>query len=497
MTASKADLTYGNWRRPASPGIAGLGQLGTMGVLATMIVMIIGFVFSPRLGFALGVSGGLLLAPLLVHDRYGRNAWQNGLARVAWRWSVTGGHTLYRAGPLTRVSFGGFALPGLAAPIEMIETRDALGSPFALLAHPGPGHVSVVLACAPEGTANVDPDQIDQWVAAWGGWLSGLGRDPDLVAASVTIETAPDVGHRLRREVETNLDPAAPALAARVLGEIVATYPEGSAAISCRIALTWARTARPGATKRRSVDEMCVEVGRRLPALVHGLATTGAGPARALGPAEIAAAVRVAFNPGVAAAVEEVGASAAGIGWADCGPVAAEESWSGYRHDDAWSQTWYMTEAPRSEVRGTSLHRLLAPHPDVARKRVTIGYRPYHPAAAVRMVDRDHKDALFNASGRRVGRARDAISITAAEQTAAEEAKGAGLVRFGIIVTATVVTAADLPLAVTAIDHLAAGSRIRLRPAEGQQATGFLAGLPLGIVLAAHVRVPTAIRDAL
>jgi len=194
--------------------------------------------------------------------------------------------------------------------------------------------------------------------------------------------------------------------------------------------------------------------------------------------------------------VEEAGPGDAGISWGDAGPVAAEESWDSYRHDEATSRSWFMVEAPRGHVFATSLHRLLAPHPDTTRKRVTMLYRPYRQAAAVRMVDRDHKDALFNATGRRVGRARDAISINAAEQTAAEEARGAGLVRFGIVVTATVTDPDDLATAATAIEHLGGASRLVLRPAFGQQATGFLAGLPLGVVLAAHVRVPEAIRDA-
>ena len=64
------------------------------------------------------------------------------------------------------------------------------------------------------------------------------------------------------------------------------------------------------------------------------------------------------------------------------------------------------------------------------------------------------------------------------------------------VVTATVTDPDDMATAATAIEHLGGASRLVLRPAFGQQATGFLAGLPLGIVLAAHVRVPEAIRDA-
>ncbi len=59
-------------------------------------------------------------------------------------------------------------------------------------------------------------------------------------AASVTIETAPDTGSRLRREVATNMVADAQPLARDMLAEVVATYPEGSAEVGAWVALTFA-----------------------------------------------------------------------------------------------------------------------------------------------------------------------------------------------------------------------------------------------------------------
>jgi len=138
---------------------------------------------------------------------------------------------------------------------------------------------------------------------------------------------------------------------------------------------------------------------------------------------------------------------------------------------------------------------LLAPHRDITRKRVTIMYRPHDPAWAARIVERDRRTALFRLGGNKPA-ARDVAHAAAAEQTAREEAKGAGLVRFAMLVTATVESAADLPMAAAAIDVLAPPARIQLRRMYGSQATAFAAGLPIGIVLPDHLMVPQFIRDA-
>jgi hypothetical protein len=181
------------------------------------------------------------------------------------------------------------------------------------------------------------------------------------------------------------------------------------------------------------------------------------------------------------------------VAWADAGPVQAEERPGEYLHDGAVSVSWVMGEAPRGAVRSTILRRLLEPHPEIARKRVTLLYRPYTPSKAAELVDNDVLDAQFNATQRRNVRARDAVNVNAAAKAAEEEALGAGLVRFASIVTATVTGDSEqdtVSRAVSVIEHLGGASRIRLRRAWRAQAPTFTAGLPLGLVLPAHIRLP-------
>ena len=500
-TGTKEALTYGNWRRPQSPGVAGLGLLGTGVLLVGMLAVVVLLAVS-LLAAVVGVAVvATALAPLVYRDRHGRNGVQKLGARAAWSVGRPLGWRTYRSGPLGRPPTRRFGLPGLAAQMTATDAVDAWGRPFVLLHHPATAHVSTVLETAPDGNALVDQETVDQWVAQWGAWLTALGQETGLVGAQVTVETAPDPGTRLGREVGAHLGPGAPELAKAVMREVVESYPAGSASISCRIALTWSRYGAFGGPKR-SLHEMALEIGNRLPGLTAPLAAAGAGAAEPMTSAALAAAVRLAYDPSAQALVEELGPAGAGIDWGDAGPVAQDEGPDHLYHDGATSVTWAMSQAPRGVVYSSVLAKLLAPHPDIARKRVSLLYRPHDSARAAELVERDRRDALFNASGgrRRVVSARSSHSVQAAEQAAEEEARGAGLVRFGMLVTATVMGQADearLRQLGAVVDSLATSSRVVLRRAWGSQSAGFLAALPLGLVLPAHLRVPAGLREAM
>ena len=233
-----------------------------------------------------------------------------------------------------------------------------------------------------------------------------------------------------------------------MLAEAVETYPAGSAHITTRIALTYSGAARDG-RGRKDTDAMALLLAQQLPHLTSRLGMTGAGAARPMTAVELAEAVRTAYDPVVAPLVEEAQEhGGSGLTWEDAGPAGTEESWEHYRHDSAWSVTWQMTEAPRGEVVSSVLTKLLVPHPDIDCKRVTLHYRPHDPATAARIVERDVLDATFKAGQEKVAKARSTVAVQSAEQSAREEAMGAGVVRFGLSVTATVSDKTRLPQAV-------------------------------------------------
>jgi hypothetical protein len=490
--------TYGNWRQPASAGIAGMGMLGTAIMMGGLVMTLIATLAGGILGAVVSMTiVGVALLLLMTKDKHGQSSLQRLSTRIGWQRAKMARHNVYRSGPLGRTAWGKFQLPGLAAASQLSEYQDSYGRPFALLFYPSTRHFTVVINAEPDGASLVDEDQVDVWVAHWGQWLASLGHEPGIVAASVTVESAPDTGIRLRREVTHNMQDGTPAIARAMLAEVIQTYPEGSALVNARVALTFKGTDRQG--KRRKEDDMGRELASRLPALTQSLNSTGAGAARPVTAQELCEAVRIAYDPAAAVLIDEARSQGMSpeLQWTDVGPAAAQSFWDKYRHDSAWSVTWQMSQAPRGEVFSSVLSQLVAPHPDIDRKRVTMLYRPLDAATSARMVEADKRNASFRATASARPSARSMAEARAADRTAMEEARGAGLVNFGMIVTGTVMTAEQLPDMIAAIDNLGATARVLLRPAYGSQDSAFVAALPLGIVVQSHLSVPAGIREAL
>ncbi len=494
---SHAPRTYGGFRRPTTPGIHSLGSLGTILLLGICVAVIVVMTFVGLLpAIVLATVALLLLALLTVRDRDHRTGFQKAGTRLAFARTRRRGANLYRSGPLGRTAWGTHQLPGLAAASKLSEHRDSYGRPFAMLHIPSTSDYTVVLATEPDGAALVDEEQVDAWVARWGMYLADLGDEPGLVGASVTVETAPDTGTRLRREVETNVDPQAPELAQAMLREVVGVYPAAAATVRAWVALTF--TARTDAGKR-STEEVARDLATRVAGLSQALHATGAGAARPVGAAELCEVVRTAYDPAAAHLLDAARAAGANpdLTWSEVGPTAHQANWDHYRHDGAVSVTWAMTVAPRGIVQSSILARLLSPHRDVDRKRVTMLYRPLDAATSSNTVDADVRAASVRSSSQRTPSARAAADLRAAQQAAAEEASGASLVNFAVMVTATVVGEQRLPLARSAVTNLAATARLRMRVVHGSQDSAFAAALPLGLVMSRHLSVPTAVRESL
>lgn len=494
-----APRTYGNWRKPTSSGLFGLGDLGTAIMLGGLILSVVVTMATDLLrGLITFVILAAVLGTILTRDRHGKSLLDRGLARIGWGSATRRGAHLYRSGPLGFALWGTHQLPGIAAQLRLSEHTDSYGRRFALIYAPTTRTYTAVFATEPDGASLVDPDQLDVWVADWGNWLANLADEPGIEACAVTIETAPDTGHRLRHEVSSNIDPNAPAFARAMLAEVVDMYPAGSSVIKAYVTLTFSAVSHATGKKRTDL-EMGRDLAARLPGLTGSLAATGAGASRPLSAAEVCEVVRVAYNPGIAPLVDQAHADGeeTGLSWFDVGPAAAEAEWEGYRHDDAYSVTWSMTTAPRGNVQSSVLARLLAPHREITRKRVTMLYRPLDAAKAAAIVEADLRSAQFVATSTSKPSARAVLATRSAAATAQEEAAGAGLVNFGMLVTATVLDAGREAEARAAIDNLAATARLRLRPVYGAQASAFAAALPLGLILPKHLKVPASVKDRL
>lgn len=523
--------TYGNWRKPASPGLPRLGLLGTAAAMSSLVLVMLVQATAgllPAVGMAVLVTAGL--APLVWRNRAGRNGWQVLVAKACWRVGRRRRQHLYSTSLVGPVSFGAARLPGLLANSRLLSALTAHGEAFALVHLPSTKHYAVVIRCDPEGAQLVDVETVDEWVACWGGWLAKLGHEASLEACTVTVETAPDPGSRLDAEVAGMLVPDAPALSRAVLTEAAASYPLGSAAVTAYVTLTFSarrllhteaegvrsRRRVPGSTDGaapkaaagvRSPQEMAVQIGRRLPLLLHQLRSVGAGTGVAMTVEQVAETVRVAYDPAASVRLDRARAQQAQrtdeqpaplVDWSDAGPVAQVEAWDHLRHDSGASITWQMVDVPHGAVQSRVLEQLLQPDEHLARKRVTLIYRPHDPASAARVADADVRTAVGRANLRAgEGRAVESLALTASRQAAAEQAAGAGLLRFSMLVTATVDDPAKLSQAAEVIDQLGPACQLRLRRCFFSQAAAFTAALGVGVVLPKHVAVPELVRDNL
>lgn len=494
--------TYGHWVRPRLKGMFGLSMAANVvlgaGAVATIAATSL---YGLRGGAVALLLAAVLTVPVAFRTREGYTLGERWWLGHSKRKAIKEGRAVLVQGPAGMVPDGRCRLPGLLAQSELFEGADAYGAPFGLLYVPQTGHYSVVIECSASGLDMIDQPIIDSQVANWGAWLAMLGQqNSDVAGAQVVIETAPDTGVRFRRELRNRRSTRASVYADAVVGQVEDSYPAGSAQVSTRVTLTFSSRAFDGSKARRPRAEMVTRVGNALPGVIGQLRLAGAGQApRPLRAADIVDLIRVAYDPHVAQDVEEARADGGtGLTWDEAGPVFADDRDPVvYRHDRAWSMCWQMLDAPRSIVYSGVLGQLLAPHRDIARKRVTMLYRPMTNEASARIAQVGVTNASFVVNNNKRVQERDRIALQHARQTETEEATGAGMVRFGVIVTATVLDRSGLAQAAEAVKQLRASARLKLRPATAVQATTFVAGLPLGLVLPDHMALPAEWKDAL
>lgn len=496
----KKASTFGNFSRPARPGIWGLGVVGTAIVVGGMLLAALSFFFS--FWVTAGIGGLTLIALGLLAGRYqDKNFGQRLVRRVAWLRGRRARQHIYRSGMTAAVPALSHRLPGLAAASTLHTGRDSYQRCYALVEHPHVGHFAVVLRCEPDGAALVDQATVEQRVAGYADFLAALADEPGIVAATVTVESAPDPGTRLSAEIARLTRPDAPELARSVMGEIHQSYPAGGAALRATVTVVYSpavlRHGDPDARGDALIGAVSQELGTRVPLLCQRLSDAGGGAVTPMAPVEMAELVRAAYDPAAEGFIAQSRLTPAGSGvtWENAGPVSAEAAWNMYRHDTGYSRTWTMWDAPRGHVLANTLQRLLDAHPDVPRKRVTLIYRPYLPSEAINQVERDVRDALFAQHEDSGTSARIRMRVRQAEQTADEEARGAGLTRFCLLVTATATGPKQLNVAGSTIQALA--GRVQLRPAFGAQDSAFAACLPIGVILPYYTATPTFLRDAL
>ena len=201
---------------------------------------------------------------------------------------------------------------------------------------------------------------------------------------------------------------------------------------------------------------------------------------------EISRMVRVSYDPATQDTLEQADGQP-WIEWEDAGPVACEAGWDHYRHDSGVSRTWEMCDPPKSNVTSSTLARLLGPLSDCDRKRVTVVFHVLPPDKTAFMAEQNRQRAANQVSQEKRASISAMSQINKANRQAIETNRGAAIVFFGMLVTATVRAGDDermrLEQATHAVEGAAGSAKIDLRPCYGAQDTAFAASLPLGLNL--------------
>ncbi|MBB1252532.1 hypothetical protein H3146_03970 [Streptomyces sp. OF3] len=482
---------YGGWRQTRGIGLGDLTTGQSLILLALLVAAVATAAIDIRLLLYVGPALGV--AAVLTALRWRGEPLLEALLTIArWRRGVSQEENLYASGVVT-LHPQGHELPGLLAPIAILSCEDGEGGHYGMAWHRRSGHLTATLRVAAVSTALADQDAVDTWVAQWGAWLARLGHSPTVRWMTVTVDTAPDPGSTLEDYVSARLDPAAPPAATALMEDLVASSPAASAAVETRVSITFdpARSPEPCETFAEAV----AETGRVLAGLQNALGSCGVTVLGRASAARLAGITRAAFDPAsrpdVARALaldphtlQETSPDVL-LEPGTAGPVAAREYRSHYEHDSGTSVSWVWSSAPRQHVTSEVLVPLLAParYP----KRVTLAYQPHPAEAAADHLEKEVNAAVFRTALRqrqqRAETATDVADRARAEQAAHEEAQGAGLGLYSMVVTTTVTDPETLPRAVAEVEQRAGTSKIKLRRAHWSQAAAFAATLPLGVYL--------------
>lgn len=479
-TVESQTRTYGNWRKARGMGIGQLSGGQTATLFVAVLVPILAMYASPRAALMVAMLSVLVVLGVVV--RYDAQSAADLLTRRArFRHAAAAGWLELSGGVLTdhprRAD-----LPGPMAPLVPLSSDDGMGGKQGLLWDRRTGWLTAVIRVSPVGLDLADRDQADRWVASFGGFLADLGYQPMVRHVAITVDTAPSGGASLRDYIAERIDPRAPQSAQEVMRELAEVSPATVADVDTRVSITF----DPSRATPRPDDLLTAvaEVTRWLPGLETSLGGVGVSVLGRASVEWLIGRLRIAYDPASRADVSRsVDPGEELLLWAEAGPLRGVETWDHWRHDSGFSVAWAMQEAPRQAVADRVLIPLLAPGPFP--RRVTLLYEPYPSGAAAAEVEREITNTQVRRSWsqrtRRDETQRERADQARAMQAAREEAEGAGVGKFCLYASTTVMDEKLLPAATADVEQRAGQCKLRLRRLRGAQVGGFAAALGMGI----------------
>jgi len=373
---------------------------------------------------------------------------------------------------------------------------------------------TAVLGAAAPGFVLLGEDDKAGRVQAWSGVLASLARDGSAVHRVQWVERArPADGGRSDVPVPATAVPGAAhanGSGANGSGAVAAARTSYDALLAaeshawCRHEVLLAVTVHAGRAARAvkaaggGPAGACTVLLRETAALRRRLADASVEVGAVLGPRQLAAALRAAFDgtagpdvgglriPAPAADATDAGgpadwtAVARSEGWP--WPMGTEATWGHVRTDATVHATFWVSEWPRVDV-GPDFLGPLVLLSDV-RRTVSVVMEPLGPLAAARRVEQARTADIADAELRRRGgflataRRRREEEILARRET--ELADGHAQYRFAGYVTVSAADPDALEEACGRVEQAAGRAGLELRRCFGDQAQAFTCTLPMG-----------------
>ncbi|MHA7146444.1 SCO6880 family protein [Arthrobacter sp. TmT3-37] len=432
---------FGNWLRPAAPGMFGMSLGGVIVAGLGMVLVLLSLLRGAFvLAFIVLVVAVIIEVVFLLKFTGGMSLAEKITDRISLRGRHKRGETFYVTGALSTLPREhAQRLPGVLVNVDTLSGTDGLGREYSLLHHKSVKQVAAVFGCSPDGAAMQEQATINSQVSHFGGWISSLSVESGLSGATIVVDSASESSAGLCQAAREDVAPNAPAFAKHVLDQAAGTLPARTSVLNVYATLIW-DVAGLGATPD-NLSPAVAEIAARLPSHSQMLGSAGAGAPRPLIEKDLAEVAQLAYQPwrDQELALDSLTGMSMVRSWDQAGPEFFDDSQGRVVfHDGVASMTLMMTVPPESQITARSFDRLFGPNPKFLRKRVAVFYRPIDPGSAAKTVNRLVRTADWNINTRK-GRPTsfDQKAKAVAEKTEEELSQGARLSMFSLMVTVT------------------------------------------------------------
>ena len=492
MSEHRLGYTFGPLERRGLFGAIAAGQVTALAFGAVGAIVILDRAPSPG-----GVMGAMAVAVAAVVVAFGpvggRSAqeWLPVLIAFARR-RLSGrrrfrslapddGHRAAAVGTLKVVVHG--PQPSLPPELDGIRilTASAHERPIGVVSERSGRRLTAVIACRVAAFALLDPEAQERRLARWGLVLSGAGGSA--VHRLQWIErSAPAQGDELARWLQEERDPALPPRGTAMV-ESYLELISASSQVTQEHEVLLAVQVDSRRVRERGRDSVMRALVESTNAVARGLEAAEVTVLGALGPGQLARALRTAFDPYARGelTVQEAVDPGRDVDGADAWPLAARETWDHYEADGALHATFWISAWPRVEVSPMFMDSLLG-HSSAVRS-VSVSFEPLASDRSTREVEaavtRDRADRELRTRFGQSETARQRQAAAATVRREAELAAGHGEVRLSGFVTVSGRDPDELRQACGEVLEHAARARLQLRRLYGQQAQAFTFTLPL------------------